>query len=64
MRYVAVYQPANPARCGRGVREFLYVEAMPRDRVIEHALENAPDGYTLVDVRPARDDTRYLPVIR
>lgn len=62
MRYVARYHPADAGRTGRGRREFLYVESMTRDQVLEHAGRHAPAGYALVDVRPARDDTRYLAV--
>ena len=64
MRYVATYLPLDTSRIGRGRREFLYVESLSRDQVLEHARANPPDGYTLVDVRPARSETeyRYLPV--
>jgi len=62
MRYLATYRPTGDSRIGRGRREFLYVESLSREQVLDHARANAPDGYTLDDVRPARDDTTYLQV--
>lgn len=63
MRYVAVYRPVDPARAARGLREFLYVEALGKAEVWEHAASNPPDaGWTLHDVRPACSDVEYLEV--
>jgi hypothetical protein len=62
MRYVVTYH--DPARPGRGVRRFLYVESMgPEGRVVQHAVNNPPGpGWEFARAQPASEAVRYVAV--
>ena len=48
MRYVATYRPDDSSRIGRGRREFLYVESLSRDQVLDRLKRWRGMSFTVV----------------